>query len=59
MGWIKSDRIGQLFLTGCQILRFCHNPTMMKMIVELLQATVLAALFFGPLFYYFLFVMQP
>jgi hypothetical protein len=33
--------------------------SMMKMIVELLQATVLAALFFGPLFYYFLFVMQP
>jgi hypothetical protein len=33
--------------------------SMMKMIVELLQATVLAALFFGPLFYYLLFVMQP
>jgi hypothetical protein len=44
---------------GCHSPWFCHNPTMMKTIVELLQATVLAALFFGPLFYYFLFVMQP
>lgn len=31
----------------------------MKYIVELLQAIVLAGLFFGPLFYYFLFVMKP
>ncbi len=53
------DRIVQLFLGGCQILRFCHNPTMMKMIVEFLQAAVIVTLVFGPLFYYFLFVMQP
>lgn len=31
----------------------------MKSLKELAQATVLAALFFGPLFYYFLFVMKP
>ena len=31
----------------------------MKYVVELLQATVLAALFFGPLFYYLLVVMKP
>lgn len=31
----------------------------MKFIKELLQATVLAALFFGPLFYYMIFVMKP
>lgn len=33
--------------------------SMMKLIVELLQATVLAALFFGPFFLYLLFVMKP
>lgn len=33
--------------------------SMMKLIVELLQATVLAALFFGPFFLYILFVMKP
>ena len=32
---------------------------MMKTIQALLQATILAALFFGPLFYYFLFMMKP
>ena len=31
----------------------------MKYLVELLQATVLAACFFGPLFLYMLFVMKP
>jgi hypothetical protein len=31
----------------------------MKLIKEIAQATVIAALFFGPLFYYFLFVMKP
>jgi hypothetical protein len=31
----------------------------MKYIKELLQATILAALFFGPLFYYILVVMKP
>ena len=31
----------------------------MKYIKELLQATILAALFGGPLFYYLLFVMKP
>jgi len=31
----------------------------MKFLKELAQATILAALFFGPLFYYFLFVMKP
>lgn len=31
----------------------------MKFLIELLQAIVLAGLFFGPLFYYFLFVMKP
>jgi hypothetical protein len=31
----------------------------MKFIKEFLQATILAALFFGPLFAYFLFVMKP
>jgi hypothetical protein len=28
-------------------------------LTELLQATILAALFGGPLFYYFMFVMTP
>jgi hypothetical protein len=32
---------------------------MKRFVVELLQATVLAGLFFGPLFYYFLFTMKP
>lgn len=32
---------------------------MKKILVEVLQATIAAALFFGPLFYYFLFVMKP
>lgn len=31
----------------------------MKYLKELLQATVIAALMFGPMFYYFLFVMKP
>ena len=31
----------------------------MKHLKELLQATVLAALFAGPLFLYFMFVMKP
>jgi hypothetical protein len=31
----------------------------MKFIKELLQATVLAALMFGPFFYYMIFVMKP
>jgi hypothetical protein len=31
----------------------------MKYIKELLQATFIAALFFGPFFYYILFVMKP
>ena len=31
----------------------------MKYIKEFFQATILAALFFGPMFYYFLFVMKP
>jgi hypothetical protein len=31
----------------------------MKYFKELLQATILAALVGGPLFYYFLFVMKP
>jgi hypothetical protein len=31
----------------------------MKFLKELAQAAVLAALFFGPLFYYMLFVMKP
>lgn len=26
---------------------------------DLIQATVIGALFFGPLFYYFLFMMKP
>lgn len=32
---------------------------MLKLIKEVAQATILAALFFGPLFAYFLFVMKP
>lgn len=32
---------------------------MMTLIKEILQAAILATLFFGPLFYYFLFMMQP
>jgi hypothetical protein len=32
---------------------------MKRFVVELLQATVLTGLFFGPLFYYFLVTMQP
>jgi len=39
-------------------LIFWYN-TIMKFIKDLLQATILAALFFGPLFYYFLFMMKP
>lgn len=31
----------------------------MKFLKELAQATIAAALFFGPLFVYFLFVMKP
>jgi hypothetical protein len=31
----------------------------MKFFIELLQAAVIAMLMFGPLFYYFLFVMKP
>lgn len=31
----------------------------MKLLKEFSQALVLAALFFGPLFYYFLFMMKP
>ena len=31
----------------------------MNFVKDLIQATVLTALFFGPLFYYFLFVMKP
>ena len=38
----------------------CYNTYMMKQLfTEVLQATVLAALVFGPLFYYFIFVMKP
>ena len=32
---------------------------MKRFVVELLQAAVLASLFFGPLFYYFLVTMKP
>jgi hypothetical protein len=32
---------------------------MKKLLIEILQAAVLAGLFFGPLFYYFLVVMKP
>lgn len=31
----------------------------MKFVKELFQAAIATALFFGPLFYYFLFVMKP
>jgi hypothetical protein len=31
----------------------------MRYVVDLIQATILATLIGGPLFYYFLFVMQP
>lgn len=31
----------------------------MKLIKEFAQAVILASLFFGPLFYYFMFVMKP
>ena len=31
----------------------------MRYVTELIQATVIATLIGGPLFYYFLFVMQP
>ena len=31
----------------------------MKTLKELLQAFILATLFFGPLFYYILFMMKP
>jgi hypothetical protein len=31
----------------------------MKFIKEIAQATLAAALFFGPLFYYFMFMMKP
>jgi hypothetical protein len=59
MKWQSCSLRWRTKVVYCHFLWFCHNPTMMKTIVELLQATVLAALFFGPLFYYFLFVMQP
>ena len=40
--------------------RTCRIHSMMKkLLLEIVQATILAALFFGPLFYYFLFVMKP
>lgn len=32
---------------------------MKRLVVELLQAALLAACFFGPLFYYMLFMMKP
>jgi hypothetical protein len=32
---------------------------MKNLFKEIIQATILAALFFGPLFYYFMFVMKP
>jgi hypothetical protein len=32
---------------------------MMKNLKALAEATILAALFFGPLFYYFIFQMKP
>jgi hypothetical protein len=31
----------------------------MKFLIELMQAFVIAALIFGPFFYYLLFVMKP
>jgi hypothetical protein len=31
----------------------------MKLITEIFQAAIIATLMFGPLFYYFLFMMKP
>jgi hypothetical protein len=40
-------------------IHFGYNPSMMKFFQDLLQAAVAAVLFFGPLFYFFLFQMKP
>lgn len=56
----------QLWITLCLsresfsgIIGYMLKGNEMKFIKELAQATLAAALFFGPLFYYFMFMMKP
>ncbi len=43
----------------CYTIAMLKGIDMKKFAVEFFQATIIACLFFGPLFYYFLFMMKP